>query len=223
MGELVLPAALEGRAFTVAEARDAGVRPTDLRAARLHIPTRAVRCRDEPDCLRARVAAFSRALPADAAFSHVTAARLLDLPLPRQLVDDGADLHVMRDSTRPRVRRSGCVGHRGLERRAVVEVEGLRVVGPADTWVDLGEVAGRGIPLDDLVVAGDVVARRLVAGPDRGPSAGPLAVADLPTTDRAHFAWRSRRGSGRAARYSSRRRCRSCERGPDRRWRPGRG
>ena len=168
MGELVLPAALEGRAFTVAEARDAGVRPTDLRAAGLHIPTRAVRCRDEPDCLRARVAAFSRALPADVAFSHVTAARLLDLPLPRQLVDDGADLHVMRDSARPRIRRSGCVGHRGLERRAVVEVDGVRVVEPADTWVDLGEVAGRGIRLDDLVVAGDVVARRLVAGPHTG-------------------------------------------------------
>ncbi|HZB66524.1 MAG TPA: hypothetical protein VE503_03815, partial [Ornithinibacter sp.] len=148
--------------------RDAGVRPTDLRAAGLHIPTRAVRCRDEPDCLRARVAAFSRALPADVAFSHVTAARLLDLPLPRQLVDDGADLHVMRDSARTRVRRSGCVGHRGLERRAVVEVDGVRVVEPADTWVDLGEVAGRGIRLDDLVVAGDVVARRLVAGPHTG-------------------------------------------------------
>ncbi|MDF3046352.1 MAG: hypothetical protein K0R30_2580 [Ornithinibacter sp.] len=180
MGELVLPAALEGRAFTVAEARDAGVRPTDLRTARLHIPTRAVRCRDEPECLRAQVAAFSRALPPDAAFSHVTAARLLDLPLPRQLVDDGADLHVMRDSTRPRVRRSGCIGHRGLERRAVVELDGLRVVGPADTWVDLGEVVGRGIRLDDLVVAGDVVARRLVAGPDRGPIGRSLDGGRLP-------------------------------------------
>ena len=86
----------------------------------------------------------------------------------------------MRDSTRPRVRRSGCIGHKGLERRAVVEVDGLRVVELADTWVDLGEVAGRGIRLDDLVVAGDVVARRLDAGPDRGSTGRSLDGGRLP-------------------------------------------
>lgn len=60
------------------------------------------------------------------------------------------------------VRRDGCIGHRGLERRRVVQhPSGVAVTSLADTWVDLGEVLDRGLGLDDLVVAGDVVARLL--------------------------------------------------------------
>ncbi|WP_317182519.1 hypothetical protein [Intrasporangium sp.] len=59
-----------------------------------------------------------------------------------------------------RIRRPGVAGHRALHPREVVDVEGLQVVGLADTWVDLGELVGRGKPMgvDDLVVAGDAVA-----------------------------------------------------------------
>lgn len=161
MGELVLPSALADRPFTVREARTAGLRYDQLRAAPLHAPTWAVRCLEVPGSLPARAAAFARGLPDDIAFSHVTAARLWRLPLPAHLEQDDADLDVIRDSAKERVRRRGCRGHRGLDRRELVDLAGLPVVGLADTWVDLGEVAGRGLGLDDLVVAGDAVARQL--------------------------------------------------------------
>jgi hypothetical protein len=161
MGELVLPSALTGRPFTVREARAAGLRYDELRQAPLHAPTWAVRCVEEPGDLPARAAAFARGLPDDIAFSHVTAARLWQLPLPSPLEQDDTDLDVIRDSAKERIRRRRCRGHKGLERRELVECGGLRVVGLADTWVDLGEVVGLGLGLDDLVVAGDAVARQL--------------------------------------------------------------
>lgn len=73
----------------------------------------------------------------------------------------------MRPSALTQVRRRGCVGHRGLERREVVRIGGLPVTALADTWCDLGEVLGRGLDIDDLVVVGDAVLWRLErAGPD---------------------------------------------------------
>jgi hypothetical protein len=161
MGELVLPSALTDRPFTVREARATGLRYDQVRRATLHTPTWAVRCHEEPDGLPARAAAFATGMPGDVTFSHVTAARLWELPLPAHLELDDADLDVIRDSARERIRRRGCRGHRGLECREPVVLDGLRVVGLADTWVDLGEVVGRGLRLDDLVVAGDVAARQL--------------------------------------------------------------
>ncbi|MGW5239090.1 hypothetical protein ACWEOW_09160 [Monashia sp. NPDC004114] len=101
-------------------------------------------------------------VPDGSAFSHVTAARLLDLPISYAMADDDR-LHVLRPITKNRVRISGFVGHRALHPRAVVMVGGLPVVGLADTWTDLGELVGRGKPvgLDDLVVLGDACATRL--------------------------------------------------------------
>jgi len=52
-----------------------------------------------------------------------------------------------------KIRRSGCEGHRGLETRRVVQVGGLRVVGPEDTWCDLAATAA--LDLDGLIVLGD--------------------------------------------------------------------
>jgi hypothetical protein len=50
-----------------------------------------------------------------------------------------------------------------LHQRGVTDVSGLRVIDLADTWVDLGELVGRGKPvgLDDLIVIGDSCATRL--------------------------------------------------------------
>jgi hypothetical protein len=181
MGELFLPSALAGRPFTVREARAAGLRYDQLRAAPVHAPTWAVRCLEVPGSLPARAAAFARGLPDDIAFSHVTAARLWGLPLPARLERDDADLDVIRASSKERIRRKGCRGHRGLERRELVEVGGLSVVGLADTWVDLGEVVAPGLGPDDLVVAGDAAARRL----EMQRSAGPPVRAGLPSRDGA--------------------------------------
>ena len=160
MAGVELPESLRARPFTVAEGRAAGLRGADLRRNRIHAPTRAVRTAAAPSTLRARAEAFAVAMPCDTAFSHVTAALLLGLPLSAA-VEEQELLDVMRPTGVAQVRRRGCHGHRGLERREVVVVGGLRVVGLADTWVDLGELVGRGLGLDDLVVAGDAVARRL--------------------------------------------------------------
>jgi len=161
MGEVLLPSALTARPFTVREAHAAGLRTHQLRAAPVHTPTWGVRCLEEPDGLPARAAAFARGLPADIAYSHVTAARLWQLPLPSHLEKEAADLDVIRPSSKERIRRRGCRGHRGLERRELVVLAGLRVVGLADTWVDLGEVVPHPLGVDDLVVAGDAAARGL--------------------------------------------------------------
>jgi hypothetical protein len=128
-----------------------------------------------------RARAFALALPDDVAFSHVTAAQLWGLSLPRWL-EDGTELDVIRDSDLNRIRRSGCTGHRGLELRETVELRGVRVTGLADTWVDLAEVGaaprGRRLSLVDLVVLGDEVATRLLGEPDPGePWGSPRAVA----------------------------------------------
>ena len=165
MRGLEVPEGLRARPFTVVEGRAAGLRAADLRSTRLHAPTRGIRAVSEPSGVEERARAFARAMPPDAAFSHVTAAQLLRLPLPAG-PEGQKELDVIRSGSVAQVRRRGCHGHRGLERRQVVEVDGMRIVGPADTWVDLAEVAGRGIGVDDLVVVGDVVANRTPAGTD---------------------------------------------------------
>ena len=72
-------------------------------------------------------------------------------------------MHVVGPVEESRVRREGLVGHRMLHQRGITDVNGLRVVDLADTWVDLGELVGRGKPvgLDDLMVIGDACAARL--------------------------------------------------------------
>jgi hypothetical protein len=102
--------------------------------------------------LVSRVRAFALALPDDVSFSHVTAARLLELPTPRAW-HPTEQLHVMRRSDRPPIERRGTVPHRGLERRSTVLVDGVLLTDPVDTWCDLALL----LPLDDLVAAGDAL------------------------------------------------------------------
>lgn len=108
-----------------------------------------------------RAAAFALAMPDDAAFSHTTAARLWRIPLPRALEDDDDDLHVMRETRRPRIERAGCVSHRGSEHRSIVLLDGLRVTSLADTWCDLVEAFHRRLRLADAVMLGDAAVERL--------------------------------------------------------------
>ncbi len=109
-----------------------------------------------PETLVDQLRAFAVAAPRPFAFSHVTAARLLGIPVPLALEDDGL-VHIITPTSANRVRRAEVSGHRGLESRSVVQVQGLPVVDAADTWVDLGEYVGPGRPvgLDDLIAAGD--------------------------------------------------------------------
>lgn len=155
-----LPDALAERAFSTREALTLGVRPRLLRDAGLVAVTRGSRSVREPATLAERARAFLVAMHGEVALSHVSAAQLWGLPLPRG-VQEQHDLEVMCGVGAGPVRREGCIGHRGLGSRSIVVEDGIRVTSLADTWVDLGDVVRRGLDLDDLVVAGDVVARRL--------------------------------------------------------------
>lgn len=154
-----LPHDLTNRPFLVAEALAMGLTRRRLKAQDLWTPTRGVRTKELPTTILERARVFASTAPDDFAFSHVTAAQLLDIPLPYAAEDDLL-VHIVTPTAANRVRRAEVRGHRGLESREIVEVHGLPVVAPADTWVDLGELVGPGRPvgLDDLIVAGDAVA-----------------------------------------------------------------
>jgi hypothetical protein len=67
----------------------------------------------------------------------------------------------MRDGRRPRIERAGCVHHRGLETRTVLEVHGLRATSPLDTWSDLAGHWSR----PHLLALADVLLRRELSTP----------------------------------------------------------
>ena len=161
-----LPDELSGRAFSTVEAHNAGVPASRLRRSDLVHPTRGVHAHAAPADLVARADAFAKGLPPERAFSHVTAAVLLGLPLPQGLHRAGLDgpLHVMAPTLDGQTRRVGCVGHRGLESRRTDVVHGLQVVAPEETWCDLGELGRPRLTVDDLVVAGDTVVAAVTTG-----------------------------------------------------------
>lgn len=154
-----LPSELADRPFRVSSALALGVSPDRLRSDDLWTPTRGVRTTEIPTTLLERAQAFAAAPGGPIAFSHVTAAQLLGLPVPYAAEEDCL-LHVMSTTADNRMRRDEVAGHRGLESRTLTEVSGLPVVSAADTWVDLGEYVGPGRPigLDDLIAAGDAAA-----------------------------------------------------------------
>lgn len=148
--------------FTLATGLGAGLSRRRLRGSDFHRPTRGVRMHGPPADHHGRAEAYALVLPSNAAYSHITSCRLHRLPLSYAMEKD-LRLHVLCPIEQAHVRREGVVGHRALHPRAITEVEGLRVVDLADTWVDLGELVGRGKPVgvDDLIVIGDTCATRL--------------------------------------------------------------
>ena len=157
--------------FLRRDAAAQGIPQRVLDSTMLVRPTRGVRSLRMPRTLAERARGVLPVLPPDAAFSHVTAAALLGLPLSYAMEEDGR-LHVSSRLDTRRMRRPGVVAHRCLHPRSRDTAEGLPVVGLADTWMDLGELVGRGKPvgLDDLIVVGDAIATRL-------ESVGPLREA----------------------------------------------
>ncbi|MFZ1285635.1 MAG: hypothetical protein WAR57_01195 [Candidatus Phosphoribacter sp.] len=150
-----LPDALVGRPFNVADARRLGVTEGRLRHRSLVAVTRGSRSPRIASSLVQTARALAVVVEPDSAFSHDTAARLLGLPMAEPWVSS-APLDLMRPTDSAFVRRRGVRAHRGLERRAVVTIDGLRVVSGVDTW---GDLATR-VPLDELVVIGDALAAR---------------------------------------------------------------
>jgi len=100
--------------------------------------------------------AVARSIDVPFAFSHSTAAEIAGWPTPWAARVVG-DLHVITETRAGHLKRTGFIGHRGLESRAVVLRHGLPIVAPAHTWADLGELVGRGLPytFEDIIGAGD--------------------------------------------------------------------
>ena len=167
-----LPRELEGRPFTVSEAHALGLGEGRLRHRDLSRPTHGVRqAGTDPQKTELLHLAESAGLvlPSGSAFSHLTAARTLGLPVPQRWAPTEL-LDVMNLTGAPLIRRAGCKGHRGLESRRVVRRNGLLVVSPEDTWCDLASTET--LDLDELIVLGDAVVHHL-----RGIQPGQLAQA----------------------------------------------
>lgn len=81
-------------------------------------------------------------------FSHSTAARIHGMPLPSRLESEGR-VHLSSPAGGSRMRRPGVVGHRITA--AVVDIDGMRVEAPADTFLHLGSM----LTLEELVAVGD--------------------------------------------------------------------
>lgn len=178
-----MPRELEGRPFTVSEARALGFGEGRLRHRDLSRPTHGVR-QIGVDPRRSELTQLAEAaslvLPIGSAFSHLTAARIQGLPVPRRWAPT-EPLDVMNVTGAPLIRRACCKGHRGLELRRAVRRHGLRVVSPEDTWCDLASTGS--LDLDELIVLGDAVVHHL-----RGIQPGQLAEAV-----RRRRGWRGRR------------------------------
>lgn len=128
-------------------------------------PTHGAHSLAVPVTLAERAAAYAVGMPSARAYSHLTNAVLRDLPVPTFLVQeaDTGDLDVMAPTSDGQAKREGVRGHRGLEIRTTEVVDGLTLVGLADTWCDLGELRRGRLTLDDFVVLGDAVVARLDA------------------------------------------------------------
>ncbi|MDI2099657.1 hypothetical protein [Ruicaihuangia caeni] len=168
------------RPFSVAEAIQAGIRPSTLRSARFARPFSGVRMlgasdmydeafthlgfADDGDSAWSRsygsfvalCRAYHARMPQHAFFSHATAARLHGMWLPGWLIVEPV-LHVSVLAPHALPRASGIVGHRSLGSRVrVTQAEALPALAAEEVWVQL---AAR-LRLDDLVAAGDWFVRR---------------------------------------------------------------
>jgi hypothetical protein len=142
--------------FTLGDADVRGVTRSRLRAADLLTPTSGLRRRaGTQGGVVQRARDFTLALPPHMAFSHHTAARLLDLPLPRPW-QPSEPVDVMRVTGTGYLERRGVRSHRGLDRRTTTTAHGLRVTSLVDTWADLAPH----LDLGELVAIGDVLLDR---------------------------------------------------------------
>ena len=205
------PASLQGRTFTLDDARAAGLTRGQLSGRAYGSEGRSLwSCTEhrEPEYPPGRVP--SLALPAQAVtpgavISHVTAAQVLGLRLSKRLRGSTA-IHLTQTAGRKAPRRVGVVGHRALlVPEDVVMRAGMRVTGPTRTAVDLaGMTRGRGRPLltdDDLLVLLEGIIDQHSTGPRAGRGClRPLEAmaTDLRRISRVRGVARVRQGLERA-------------------------
>lgn len=152
-----LPPILRSDAFSVGAAQQAGVPRQRLRRSDLRAPFRGVRvpAHSAPTELWELCRAYRSLMPPGALFSHGTAARLLELPLPARLeADPVIDVAVIAPARAPRMR--GVRGHLLNAPPRTRSLRGLPVPSPPEVWCQLGSVLGA----DELVIVGDALCRR---------------------------------------------------------------
>ncbi|WP_291040046.1 hypothetical protein [Herbiconiux sp.] len=154
-----LPEELRERAFSLESGRSLGLSRKRMLASGLDIPFRGVRAANDLNDVRARCEAYSSRMLPQHCFSHVTAALLWGVPLPRPLEARAAiDVSALHGRTRPRMR--GVLGHELSGQQVhVVRRHGLPVTDPITTWLQLAAVladawlvaAGEHLVLDPIV------------------------------------------------------------------------
>lgn len=148
-----LPFALRDCSFRVRNALHRGVSRGRLDAKDLFRPFHGIRSATMPNTVEERARALAPRLRPDQVFSHVTAAAILGVPLPRRVERD-ARLHVTTIGVDQALRVRGAVGHRA--RYGTVRMtmsRGVPISNPADTFVALGRL----LTLDELIIAGDAL------------------------------------------------------------------
>lgn len=146
-----LPHRFRERAFSTAEARQAGLGEGRLRGRDLDRPFHGVRAAFEAFDIRTRCLTYVPRLRDGQFFSHETAARLWGVPLPNEY-EPSEPLHVSSFAPSRPPRTRGVTGHElRPESVRVIERHGLPVTDAASTWLQLGLL----LDLDDLVAAGD--------------------------------------------------------------------
>lgn len=154
-----------GEVFAVAAARRAGLSRDRLVARDLTAPFWGARARTsarategldayeiQRHALIERCQQYAVVAPARFAFSHQTAARLFDVPLPSRLMA-GEVLHVAVPAGSQPPRRRGIVGHRGSVQGAIRS--GMPVVAAEQAWLQLAPF----LSVDELIIAGDHLVR----------------------------------------------------------------
>ncbi|WP_438352545.1 hypothetical protein [Microbacterium sp. CJ88] len=154
-----LPPGLSEPAFTVSRALEFGVSRARLRAGDLTAPFHGVRLSTDEPTLLERCQARGTRLPGYAAFSHVTAALLHELPLPPVLAQRTAvDVSVPRGARAPA--GGGTRGHQVVCRDDEADRRyGVLCTTPARTFCDLAPL----LSLGELVAVGDAVLRRALS------------------------------------------------------------
>ncbi len=162
-----------------------GVPESRLRASDLSAPFWGTRLPTSVgNGLSARCRALGRRMGDRHFFSHVTAAQLWDIPLPRHVAQEQA-LHVATLAPGRAMRRHGVVGHKlAIAPTVVVVRDGLRLTTPEETWCQLAST----LTIEDLAVAADALIRR------KQP------LSSLPALKEAASGMKGRSGAHRARR-----------------------
>lgn len=152
----LLPHEFRQRAFSTTEALAAGVSRSRLRRTDLVRPFHGTRVGTGSADFLGRCRSFRTRMDERHFFSHSTAARILGLPLPAALVEDG-DLHVSTIRPSRALKARGVIGHQSLlAAEHLLRWGGFPLPRADDILVQLAPM----LTLTELVQVGDALTRR---------------------------------------------------------------